>query len=74
VTWENGSEYGVVRRFLRFGLVKQARLRMLPNVLAAGHSTLGSSCSNLAFNFRAPQDGCLLRKERIAFSIFSGVA
>jgi hypothetical protein len=47
---------------------------MLPNVLAAGHSTLGSSCSNLAFNFRAPQDGCLLRKERIAFSIFSGVA
>jgi hypothetical protein len=47
---------------------------MLPNVLAAGHSTQGSSCSNLALSFRAPHDGYLLRKERIAFSIFSGVA
>jgi hypothetical protein len=40
VTSENSSEYGVVRRFFRFGLVKPARLRMLPNVLAAGQSTL----------------------------------
>ena len=31
-----------MRRFFRLGLVKPARLRMLPNVLAAGHSTLGS--------------------------------
>jgi hypothetical protein len=74
VTSENGSEYGVVRRFFRLGLVKPARWRMLPNVLAAGHTTLGSSCSNLALSFRAPHDGCLLRKTRIAFSVFSGVA
>jgi hypothetical protein len=74
VTSENGSEYGVVRRFFRFGLVKPAHWRMLPNVLAAGQSTLDSNCSNLALSFRAPQDGYLLRKARIAFSILSGVA
>jgi hypothetical protein len=43
----------VVRLFFRFGLVKPARERMLPNVLAAGQSTLGSSCSSLALSFRA---------------------
>ena len=47
---------------------------MLPNVLAAGQPTLGSSCSSLALSFRAPQDGYLLRNARIAFSILSGVA
>jgi hypothetical protein len=36
VTSENGSEYGVVRRFFFVGLVKPALLKMLPNVLAAG--------------------------------------
>jgi hypothetical protein len=63
-----------VLRFLRLGLVKPARWRMLPNVLAAGQSTLGSSCSNLALSLRAPQDGYLLRNARIAFSVLSGVA
>jgi len=70
----NGSEYGVVRRFLCFGLVNPARWSMLPNVLAAGQSTPGSNCSNLALSFRAPQDGYLLRNARIAFSVLSGVA
>jgi hypothetical protein len=50
VTSENGSEYGVVRRFFRLGLVKPARWRMFPNVLAAGQSTFGSSCSRKTSN------------------------
>jgi hypothetical protein len=33
VTSKNGSEYGVVRRFFRFGLVRPARLRMLGRLL-----------------------------------------
>jgi hypothetical protein len=64
----------VVRRFFRLGLVKPDRFSMFPNVLAAGQSTLGSSCSNLALSFRAPQEGYLLRNARIAFSVLSGVA
>lgn len=74
VTSENGSEYGVVRRFFFVGLVKPALLKMLPNVLAAGQATLGSIFSNRAFSFRAPQEGCLARNARIAFTTASGVA
>jgi hypothetical protein len=47
---------------------------MLPNVLAAGQATLGSNFSRRAFSFLAPQDGCLLRSAKIAFSSASGVA
>jgi hypothetical protein len=47
---------------------------MFPNVLADGHSTLGSSFSRRAFSFRAPQEGYLLRKASIAFSVASDVA
>jgi hypothetical protein len=43
VTIENGSEHGVVRFLFFCGLVKPARLKMLPNVLAAGHTTSGCS-------------------------------
>jgi hypothetical protein len=74
VTVENGSEYGVVRRFFCFGFVRPALLSMLPNVLAAGHMTRGCSTSNLAFSFRAPQLGCLFRSAKIAFSTTSEVA
>jgi hypothetical protein len=41
VTRENGSEHGVVRFLFFCGVVKPARLKMLPNVLAAGHTTSG---------------------------------
>ena len=62
-------------RFLFFwGLVKPARLNMFPKVLAAGHATSGCNISNRALSFRAPQDGCLARSARIAFSIESSVA
>jgi hypothetical protein len=63
-----------VRRFFLFGLVRPARLRMLPKVLAAGQFTSGSSISSRALSLRAPHDGCLLRKAKISFSIASVVA
>ena len=47
---------------------------MLSNVLAAGHTRSGCSISSLAFSLRAPQEGCLARSTRIAFSIGSSVA
>jgi hypothetical protein len=63
-----------VVRFLFFcGLVKPARLKMLPSVLAAGHTTSGCSISSLALSFRARQDGCLARSAKMAFSIGSSV-
>lgn len=74
MTNENGSEDGVVRFLFFCGLVKPARLKIFPKVLAAGHSTSGCSISSLALSFRAPQDGCLARRARIAFSIGSNVA
>ena len=54
-----------MRRFFLFGLVRPARLRMLPKVLAAGRFTSGSSISSRALSLRAPHDGCLLRKAKI---------
>jgi hypothetical protein len=63
----------VVRTLFFCGLVKPARLQMLPNVLAAGHTTSGCSISSLALSFRAPQDGCLARSAKMAFSIGSSV-
>jgi hypothetical protein len=74
VTVENGSEYGVVRRFFCFGFVRPALLRMLPKVLAAGQATFGCTTSSLALSFRPPQLGCLFLNARIAFSVTSEVA
>src|SRR5580704_15810888 len=73
VTRENGSEHGVVRFLFFCGLVKPARLKMLPNVLAAGHTRSGCSISSLALSFRAPQEGCLARSTRMVFSTGSRV-
>jgi hypothetical protein len=67
-------EHGVVRFLFLCGLVKPARLRMLPNVLAAGQTTSGCSISSLALSLRAPQDGCLALSTRMVFSIGSSVA
>jgi hypothetical protein len=53
---ENGSKHGVLRYRFFCVPVKPARLKILPNVLAAGHTTSGCSISNLALSFRAWQD------------------
>ena len=42
---------------------------MLPNVLAAGHTTSGCNISSLAFSFRAPHDGCLARSAMIRYGL-----
>jgi hypothetical protein len=55
-------------RFVAVGLLECA------HVLAAGHTTSGCSISSLALSFRAPQDGCLARSAKRAFSIGSSVA
>jgi hypothetical protein len=47
---------------------------MLPNLLAAGHSTLGFQLLQPRLEFPRSPGWYLLRKERIAFSVFSGVA
>ena len=39
-----------------------------------GQTTSGCSISSLALSFRAPQDGCLARSAKIAFSMGSSVA
>ena len=72
MTRENGSEHDVARFLFFCGLVKPARLKMLPNVLAAGHTTPGCSISSLALSLRTPgrmlgpkhEDGVLDRLER----------
>ena len=71
---ENGSEQRVVRFLFFCGLVSPARLKMLPNVPAAGQTTSGCSISSLALSFRAPQEGCLARSTRMVFSMGSSVA
>ena len=48
VTEERGLEYDFVLHFFCFELVSPALLRRLPNVLAAGHFTLGCSISSPA--------------------------
>ena len=65
---------GVARRFLLFGLVSPARLRICPTVLAAGQLTFGFIRSSRALSFLAPQDGKRFRSARISFSISADVA
>jgi len=43
--WAERVKFEIGRYFFRFGLVRPAVLRMLTNVLAAGHSVPGSSFS-----------------------------
>ena len=64
----------MARRFFLFGLVRPARLRISPTVLAAGQLTFGFMRSSLALSFLAPQDGNRFLSARISFSISADVA